>query len=322
VLSAQAFAADAARAEAEARAEDEAARVFAHRGVLAALEPMLKRAEPLANAQARLDELEPQHAAAVAELDRAEVAIRTVPPTLELPPGDPAAELAAAEAAHAKATHDHRALHDRIAVLEEREQQTRAAEALVAELEATQRLHEAELADWTRLAGDLGKDGLQALEIDAAGPELTALTNDLLHTCHGPRWTVRVETQRLASDGKRMLEECDVIVLDTVTGREAHGETFSGGERVILGEALSLALSMLACRRAGLEGITLVRDETGAALDPENARVYVAMLRRAAEIVRADKVLFVTHVQEVQELADSRIVVEQQNTIEATQAAE
>jgi ABC-type lipoprotein export system ATPase subunit len=67
---------------------------------------------------------------------------------------------------------------------------------------------------------------------------------------------------------------------------------------------------MLACRRAGVKGPTLIRDESGAALDPQNARNYVAMLRRAAELVGASHVLFVSHSPEVQELADARIVVQ------------
>jgi exonuclease SbcC len=129
---------------------------------------------------------------------------------------------------------------------------------------------------------------------------------------------VRVESQRPSADGKRMLEGCEVTVLDTAPphggpGREAPGETFSGGERVIISEALSLALSMLACRRAGLEGITLIRDESGAALDPSNARVYMAMLRRAADIVRADKVVFVSHSPEVVEMADAVIEISSSN---------
>lgn len=164
-------------------------------------------------------------------------------------------------------------------------------------------------ADWSLVADALGRDGLQAAEIDAAGPELTELVNDLLRTCVGPRWTVTIETQKLSADGKRLLEGCEVRVLDTVAGREGAAETFSGGERVLLGEAVSLALSMLACRRAGLVGVTLVRDETGAALDPANGRAYVAMLRRAAELVGARQCLFVTHVPELAELADARIVV-------------
>ena len=70
---------------------------------------------------------------------------------------------------------------------------------------------------------------------------------------------------------------------------------------------MSLALSMLACRRAGVDGPTLVRDESGAALDPANARGYVSMLRRAAQVIGASHVLFVSHSKEVQELADARI---------------
>jgi DNA repair exonuclease SbcCD ATPase subunit len=94
-----------------------------------------------------------------------------------------------------------------------------------------------------------------------------------------------------------------------VAGRDAPVETYSGGERVLLGEAVSLGLAMLSTRRAGLDGVTLVRDESGAALDPTNARSYVAMLRRAAELVRAHRVLLVSHSPDVQELCDSRLVV-------------
>jgi DNA repair exonuclease SbcCD ATPase subunit len=119
-----------------------------------------------------------------------------------------------------------------------------------------------------------------------------------------------MEATRTSADGKRQIEGYEVRVIDTLRGREGAAETLSGGERVLVGEAISLALSMLACRRAGLQGPTLVRDESGAALDPENARAYVAMLRRAADIVGASKVLFVSHNPEVQSLADARIAVQ------------
>lgn len=159
---------------------------------------------------------------------------------------------------------------------------------------------------WGRLAADVGKDGLQALEIDAAGPALTTLVNDLLESCLGSRFAVTIETQRASADGKRQIEGCDVLVTDTVRGRTDRAETFSGGERVLIGEAVSLALTMLAARRLG-SGATLVRDESGAALSPENGRAYVAMLRRAAVLARADRVLFVTHNPDLAALADSRI---------------
>ena len=168
---------------------------------------------------------------------------------------------------------------------------------------------ERSLADYTILAHDLGRDGLQALEIDAAGPELTELVNDLLHTCVGSRWTATIDTTRPSADGRREIEGLDVMVLDTEQGREAPAETYSGGELVLLGEAVSLALAMLGIRRSGLEGVTLVRDESGAALDPEKSRAWIAMIRRAADIVGASKVLIVSHNTEVAELCDARIVV-------------
>lgn len=165
------------------------------------------------------------------------------------------------------------------------------------------------LADAEKVAADLGRDGLQALELDAAGPELSVLATDLLHRAFGARWTVSFETLRSSADGKRELETLEVRVLDTHTGYEGPVEALSGGERAIVGEAVSLALTVLACRSAGLEAPTLVRDESGAALDPAKSEAYVRMLRIAAELVGASRVLFVSHDPRAAELADSRIEI-------------
>lgn len=188
---------------------------------------------------------------------------------------------------------------------------TRQQETAVERVDRTSQVAslELELSDWTRLKDDLGKNGIQAAEIDSALDELNVLVNDLLHECHSSRWTVRIDTQRLSGDGKRMIETLDVVILDTETGREGKAETFSGGERAILGEALALALTMVACKRAGLERPTLVRDESGAALDPANARAYIAMLRRAAKYVEASCVLVVSHQPDIAELCDAKIEV-------------
>lgn len=270
------------------------------------LEELVKLAGPLAQAEARLAEIEPQIASISADV--AEVAVEleslVVPDAPRPGPSDAEANAAVKRAEEAS----RRAVAD-IAIAERDVALAREVADRLGALETERAGVEAELADWARLAADLGKDGIQALEIDAAGPELTEIVNDLLRSCHGSRFTVAIETTKLSSDGKRQLEGCEVHVVDTVRGREGAAETFSGGERVIIGEAVSLALSVLACRRAGLERPTLVRDESGAALDADNGRAYLAMLRRAADIVDADKVLFVSHTPELQELADARIVI-------------
>lgn len=166
-----------------------------------------------------------------------------------------------------------------------------------------------EHADWTRLGQDLGRDGLQAMEMDAALPALNEMANDLLHACHGTRFTVSLCTDRLSADGKRVLEGLDVRVIDTLEGRDALAETYSGGEAVIVGEAVALALTMLGCQRAGQDRPTLVRDESGAALDPACGAAYVSMLRRAAGLIGAHRVLYVSHDATLQAMADSRITI-------------
>lgn len=255
----------------------------------------------LANAEGRLAEIEPQLVTAGEEITRLETTLAETPE-----PPEPA-KLPELGALEGRVGHAEKAVHgarEAVSLAKARLERATEAATKIAELDQERRRLEDELSDWTRLGSDLGRDGLQAMLVDAAGPEISAIANDLLWNCFGPRWTISIETTRVSSDGKRVLEGCEVRVLDTQNGRDAEASTFSGGERVILSEALSLSLSMLACRRNGVRGCTLVRDESGAALDAGNARAYVAMLRRAAELVDADKVLLVSHSSEVVDLCD------------------
>ena len=275
------------------------------------LEPLAKRAGPLEGATARLAELEPQLAQINAELLELERQIANTPGPVA-PPPSPGPGVAHYQQQVTSAEDAARRAHQAAAVAEERLVQAQQSAARLAGLEAELAAAQLELSDWVVLSRDLGPDGLPQLENDGVGVEMTALANDLLHTCHGPRFTVQVITQRPDSKGERLLEDCDVMVLDSERGREAEGSSYSPGECVILNEALGLALTMIACKRGGLDRPTLVRDESGAALDPKNGPAWIAMLRRAAELVRpngVDKILFISHTPELWALADSRIVV-------------
>ncbi len=266
------------------------------------------KAENLAKAEALVGEREAQLAAAEAEITRLTAALNSATPASELP--SPVPDVAAFARQATEAETAARSAHSAVAVAEQRLSAAREGLARLATLQAEHDAAAAELADWNRLAADFGRDGLQSAEVDSAGPELTALTNDLLHSCHGPQFTVSIETSRLSSDGKGEVEECRVQVIDSVAGREGEAREFSGGQSVIIGEAIALALTMLACQRAGLKGITLVRDESGAALDPVAGRAYVKMLRRAADFVDASRVLLVTHSKECAEMCDARILIQ------------
>ncbi len=271
------------------------------------LRATVQLAPRLDQAETRIAELQPQLDAARSELVAATESLAALPEPAPVP-GIPDTSATRARAVNAEKAHISAA--GSVAVFAERVEMARAASVRLAEVTAEQRVAETDLADWNHLAEAFGRDGLQALEIDAAGPEISALANDLLHTNFGPRFTVCLDTTKPDSKGHRELETFRITVLDTEKGHEGDGKEFSGGERVILNEALSLALTMIACRRSGLQGVTIFRDESGASLDPPKARAYVKMLRQAAAAVGASRILFVTHNADVVPLADARLHVE------------
>ncbi len=272
----------------------------------AELAPVAAKHEHLVAADARLAELEPQLEAASAELARLESQESATPAP---PPPTAAPDVAAYRERADEAERLARSTHGAAAVAEQQLTTARAVDARLASLEAERSQLEADLADWTRLSLDLGRSGLQSAEVDSAGPELTELVNDLLRNCHGPRFTVSVDTQRVDATGHKLVDECRIQVIDSVRGTDKEIREHSGGERALLGEAVSLALTMLACRRAGFERPTLIRDESASACDAANARAWVSMCRRAIEFTGADRMVFVSHSDEVVAMADAVIEI-------------
>jgi exonuclease SbcC len=165
------------------------------------------------------------------------------------------------------------------------------------------------VADWTLLERACGRDGVQALEIDAAGPTVTALANDLLSSCFSGRFQLAIETTARSKDGKKQKEVFDVRILDGALGR-TEGTLGSGGEMVLLDEALRLALALFNAAKSGFRCETLWRDETAGQLSPANAQQYVTMLRRAMAVGGFHQCLFISHAPEVWEQADARLFVE------------
>lgn len=261
-----------------------------------------KHAAPLSNAEARLAELREKSQSLTATISDLTISLSS-----------PLESLPDLTSDRADLTLDEDALRNAtaaVALWEKNVADARAREERLNSLNTEAVDLRNELADWTLLSESYGKDGLQALKIDAAGPQLSEDINDLLRSCIGPRWTVSIETTRMTADNKKQLEGCDIVVADNEVHRIASGESLSGGQKVIIGEAISLALTRLACRRNGIVGATLVRDESGAALSPLYAPAYVQMLRRAGQMLQASRVIFVSHNVECQELADSKIIIQ------------
>lgn len=164
---------------------------------------------------------------------------------------------------------------------------------------------------WTLLERALGRDGVQALEVDAAGPEVSAILNELLVEVFGSgRFQARLVTVQEAGRGRVQREVFDLEVLDGQggTGEPRSADRFSAGERTLISEALKLAIAIYSARRA--PGIsTLYRDECDGPLEEGLAARYPAMLRRALELGGYERVLVISHRESVWAQADALIRV-------------
>lgn len=183
----------------------------------------------------------------------------------------------------------------------------RALEAAVtAESEVERETHE--MRDWSIASKGLSLVGIPGLKVETALPIISAMATERLRECFGEgRWEIELISEKPSADQKRLLETLDVIIRRG--GREVDASDLSGGEGVLVSEAVSIALSMYRGQRDGFwEPGLLMRDETSSALGAL-APAYVEMLRNVIRQGGATQVLFVTHQQDAREHADACLEV-------------
>lgn len=153
-----------------------------------------------------------------------------------------------------------------------------------------------------------GKDGVPALLIEQALPDIEAHANDILDRISGGSMSVRFETQASYKDTKRedKKETLDIIISDAAGSREY--ELFSGGEAFRVNFAIRLALSRVLAQRAGARLQTLVIDEGFGSQDAEGRQRLI----EAINLVRPEfaRILVITHLEELKDAFPARIEVE------------
>ena len=161
-----------------------------------------------------------------------------------------------------------------------------------------------EQAIYQELWRALGKNGVQAMIIESAIPEIEREANRLLARMTRGSMQVRFETQRDTKKGGAV-ETLDIHIADE-RGTRSY-ETFSGGERYRIDFAIRVALSRLLTRRAGAQLQMLVIDEGFGSQDSEGR----AGLIEAINAIRDDFacILVITHIEEMKDAFDVRIEV-------------
>lgn len=153
-----------------------------------------------------------------------------------------------------------------------------------------------------------GKDGVPALLIEQALPEIEGRANELLDRLSGGGMMVRFVTQAQYKDKKRddLKETLDIQISDSAGTRDY--ELFSGGEAFRVNFAVRLALAEVLAQRAGARLQTLVIDEGFGSQDALGRQRLV----EAINLVQADfaKILVITHIDELKDAFPTRIEVE------------
>lgn len=164
-----------------------------------------------------------------------------------------------------------------------------------------------EIRQYNKLETAFGKDGVPAMLIEQALPELEEQANHLLHRLSDYTMGVRFNTQRAYKDSKRkdLMETLDILISDGSGTRDY--ETYSGGEAFRINFAIRLALSRILARRAGARLQTLVIDEGFGNQDAQGRQRLI----EAINIVKPDfeKILIITHIDELKDYFSNRIEV-------------
>ena len=163
-------------------------------------------------------------------------------------------------------------------------------------------------ADYLLIAKAFGNDGIIALMLDEAGPELAAMCNELLRACYGPRFSVEIKTQ-IANKSGNLKEGFQVMVHDA-EGDSRPVDDMSVGERVWINECMVKAIAIHLAKRSGFAYETCISDETDGALDDAKKRQFFAMNRKVMDLGGFVQSIFITHTKEISDMADARIDVE------------
>ena len=161
---------------------------------------------------------------------------------------------------------------------------------------------------YKQLEKAFGKDGVPALLIESALPQIENKANDILDRLSGGTMSVRFITQREYKDKSRkdLRETLDIQISDDMGTREY--EMFSGGEAFRVNFSIRLALSEILAQRAGARLQTLVIDEGFGSQDEIGRQRLIETINT----VKPDfaKILVITHIETLKEAFPSRIEVE------------
>jgi exonuclease SbcC len=151
-----------------------------------------------------------------------------------------------------------------------------------------------------------GKNGVPAMIIEAAIPELEESANTLLSRMTDGRMNLNFSTQREKTSGEGVIETLDIEIADELGTRPY--ELYSGGEAFRINFAVRVALSQMLARRAGAHLRTLFIDEGFGTQDEDGRNKLVEAIIAIQD--EFDLILVITHIDDLRDSFPVHILVE------------
>jgi len=193
------------------------------------------------------------------------------------------------------------AAQQKVAVLEQQKQRQE-------ELENKRQDISLRVKQYKQLEAAFGKDGVPALLIEQALPNIENKANQILDKLSNGNMSIQFLTLREYKDTKRedMRETLEIQIRDQSGFRDY--ELYSGGESFRINFAIRLALSHVLAQRAGARLQTLVVDEGFGSQDAVGRQRLI----EAINMVKNDfeKILVITHVEQIKEAFSTQLLVE------------
>ncbi len=174
------------------------------------------------------------------------------------------------------------------------------------ELEARQQARKHDQLVYDELRKAFGKNGVPAMIIEAAIPELEESANMLLSRMTDGRMNMHFSTQREKTSGEGVIETLDIEIADELGTRSY--EMYSGGEAFRIDFAIRVALSQMLARRAGAHLRTLFIDEGFGTQDEDGRNKLVEAIIAIQE--EFDLILVITHIDDLRDSFPVHILVE------------
>jgi DNA repair protein SbcC/Rad50 len=154
------------------------------------------------------------------------------------------------------------------------------------------------------LAKACGKEGVQAMLIETAVPEIERETNRLLGRMTDNQMHVALDMQRNTKKGTTK-ETLDITISDALGTRDY--SSFSGGEAMRINFAIRIALSRLLARRAGASLETLIIDEGFGALDADGRERFVEAITSVQNDFK--RIIVISHIDDLKERFPTQIQI-------------